>query len=571
MKKKRKLKLIVILIFLVSALFLIQSASALTANSSNYSVSMFGTGMATGNPSSANYNSTILSESKGTARNAESSSLTANIGFFENTIYYRTVSITSYSISPRSATIGSTIGLYISALNYQSVWAKITSPNNQIQTLTLVNNQYVYFLPSPSVVGRYNVIFYANSSTGAITSVVDYFDLTEQTTPTPQPSSRGGGTTTIIEKCTYIWDCTPWSICSEGKHKRECRNIGACTGTEGKPSEEINCSEALFDISIKLKEIKLTENKTLSFDIDLTEKTGIEKIDVYIKYSIIDKNNTEIFSQIETKAIKGDLSYQRGLEEIKLAEGEYTLRVDILYGYLQRAFAEQKFKITKEGEIEIPEEKPSISGILNKNKNYILIILLTLIFILFLIPRLLIFIKDLRTKPEYLKKLKTRFFIIGVLVLLILFIAFLKLNILGGIIGIINIEKISRWFVGLLVILFFIGIFYLIIYILKIKKEKSHVIKFPSKTKPTIQENRVSSLIKKEIYSESGDKIGKINNIYLQENKIYGLMIKVNKKLSKKIKKITVDYKHVKSVSDVVIIEERVLDYLKKNHKSDVV
>lgn len=327
-------------------LFCVQGVFALTANSSNYSVSMFGTGMATATPSSINYNSTILSEARGTTRNAENDLYTVNVGFFDNVGYYRTVSITSYTIYPTSAVVGSTIGLSISALNYESVWAKITSPNAQVQILNLINGGTVDYVPSPSVVGTYEVVFYANSSTGAIASVVDSFEFTAQVVvpPVEQPSGGGGGTT-IIETCAYNWDCIPWSVCSDGKQKRECKNIGTCTGNESKPIEEMQCSESLFDIILKFKEIGLTQNETLKFSVELTETKGIEKIDVHIKYSIIDSNNNEIWSQIETRAVQGNLSYEKEMSEMKLKDGNYILRVDILYGNLQRAFAEQKLTI----------------------------------------------------------------------------------------------------------------------------------------------------------------------------------------------------------------------------------
>ncbi|MBU1103504.1 MAG: hypothetical protein KJ600_03040, partial [Nanoarchaeota archaeon] len=298
-KVEKNLVLIILILFI--AIFFIQNASSLTANSSSYSVSMFGTGMATATPSSASYSSVSLLEDKATTRNAESSAYTGNIGFFESVSYHRTVSITSYSISPTSAVVGSTIGLSISALNYQSVWAKIIAPNSQEQTVDLVNGQTVNYLPSPSIVGTYSVTFYANSSTGAIASIVDSFELTEQAAETT-PSSGGGGTTTITENCTYIWDCTSWSICSDGKQVRVCKNTGTCVGTEGKPIEQRVCSDALFDVTLKFTDLVITENNTLEFNVDLIERGGIEKIDVQIKYSIIDKDNNEIFSQIETKA-----------------------------------------------------------------------------------------------------------------------------------------------------------------------------------------------------------------------------------------------------------------------------
>ena len=462
MRKEEKIQLIII--FLVSTLFLINSVSALTASSENYSVSMFGTGIATGNPSSENYNSTALSTTQGTTRNAESDSYTVNLGIFNNTSPYSTVSITSYSISPNSAVVGSTIGLYISALNAQAVWAVITSPNAQVQTLTLNNTNFVYYLPAPSVVGTYAVVLYANSSTGTIASVVSSFELTAQTTSPSGgggSSSDGGETTAIIEKCTYLWNCSPWGLCAVGKQKRECKNTGTCNGTENKPTEEMQCSETLFDIILNLKNIQLTEDRTLKFNIDLTEKKGVEYINVYIKHSIINKEGYEIFSQIETKTIKENLTYEKEIKEIKLTDGEYTLKIEIVYGYQQRASAEQKFKV-ENGKIEIKKAR------LRFNYNTLLTILIGLIMLINLIGAyrlLFIFKKNKYPIKSEKTSIKKKYFIYGQLALLIfaLLAITLKTNITGKIISnlssysynwrLILISSIIILFIVLLVIL----------------------------------------------------------------------------------------------------------------------
>ncbi len=336
------------LVLLLLFILLIEGSFALTASSQSYSISMFGNGIASGDSSSGNYNAVYLSEGRGTTRNAESSSFRGNIGFFEDNIYYRTVSITSYSISPDSVVIGSTITFSISALNAEQVWAKITPPNSQEYILNLVNGQSVSHLPIPSVVGVYQVIFYARSSTGAIASVVDSFELTAQSglgnSGIGSGASSGGGST-IIERCTYNWDCTPWSVCSNGVQRRTCVNIGTCTGIQSKPIEETTCSEALFDISLRLDDLSVDEDGSIKFNVDLTEKIGVEKIDVHVKYSIIDSDDQEIFSQIETRAVQGKLSYEKVIDDLNLVDGNYILRTDILYGNLQRAFAEQSFII----------------------------------------------------------------------------------------------------------------------------------------------------------------------------------------------------------------------------------
>lgn len=544
--------------------FLVQYVSALTANSSDYSVSMFGTGLAAANPSSANYNSTALSEAKGTTRNAESGTYTGNIGFFENTTYYRTVSITSYSISPSSAVVGSSISLYISALNYQSVWAKITSPNSQEQTTSLVNNQFVVYNP-PSLVGRYSVTFYANSSTGAIASAISYFDLTEQTTTPSGGGSSGGGTTTIIEKCTYNWDCTPWGVCSEGKIKRICINVGDCTGTESKPKEEIECPQALFDVSLKLKDIKLSEDRILNFSINFMEKMTMEKIDVHIKSSIINKDGYEIFSQIETRAVQGNLSYEKEIDEIKLVDGEYTLRVDILYGNLQRAFAEQRFEITK-GKIELKEELSFQKTLefLKVNLAYIVVILLVLSGVIltrsyasFIYKRdgaIVKFSETIKSKGKYLAYLLFGLLAIGFL------ITIYKLDITGRIVG--NLLSNRGTFLPLIIIIVlalliifrkrFVLVLEKIIELLSGISDKNK--KYPS--------NSILGLMNKKVYSENGHYIGKVNDIIIENNKIESLKINIDKKYKFKARGISMSYRHVKNVSEVVIIEEKIYENL---------
>src|SRR3989338_2517727 len=344
-------KIIITSLFFV--ILFIQISSSLTGVSNSYSVSMFGNGIVNGKGYSENFNFTFLSETGGTTRNAESSLFTLNIGFFENTQYSRTVSISSYSISPRTTVVGSTIGLSISALNYQNVWAIITSPNSQQQTLNLVNGQTVNYVPSHSVVGRYEVVFYANGSTGAIASVLDSFELTQQVSSGSGSSGGGSGGTNIIQRCNYNWDCTPCSICSENVQIRLCKNIGTCVGNESKPIEEMQCSESLFDIGLRLGLTDLIDKNNLKFNINLTEMIGVEKIDVHIKYLIIDENGYEVFSQIETKAIEKNLFYEKTLDNLNLVNGDYILRVDILYGNLQRAFAEQKFAISNQDGLEV--------------------------------------------------------------------------------------------------------------------------------------------------------------------------------------------------------------------------
>jgi sporulation protein YlmC with PRC-barrel domain len=70
------------------------------------------------------------------------------------------------------------------------------------------------------------------------------------------------------------------------------------------------------------------------------------------------------------------------------------------------------------------------------------------------------------------------------------------------------------------------------------------------------------------VYGADGQKIGKVREIYLEENKsrIYGWLIKVDKNNAKKIKKknILVRHKHVESIKHIMILDKRVSEHLEK-------
>ena len=77
---------------------------------------------------------------------------------------------------------------------------------------------------------------------------------------------------------------------------------------------------------------------------------------------------------------------------------------------------------------------------------------------------------------------------------------------------------------------------------------------------------RLKDIMGKEVYAENGDKIGKIKEIYLEKNKVYGWLIKPDKKISRKLrkKKLLIRHKYVKSIGKIMIIEEKVAEHLDK-------
>ena len=79
--------------------------------------------------------------------------------------------------------------------------------------------------------------------------------------------------------------------------------------------------------------------------------------------------------------------------------------------------------------------------------------------------------------------------------------------------------------------------------------------------------NSVKGLINKKVYSESGHYIGKVKDIILGENKIENLKIKVDRKHNFKTKGMIINYKQVKSAGEVIIISEKVLEYIENYEK----
>jgi len=553
MKQLKKNLIYLIIIFLVFT-FLINGVSALTANSSSYSVGMFGTGMATATPSSINYDSNVLTEPQGTTRNGANDQYTVNIGFFDNTTYHTTVSITSYTIYPTSAVQGSIMRLSISALNAQSTWTVLTLPNSTEKTISLTNNGDIYYTGND--VGIYTVTFYANSSSGSLASVIDIFEITPPVSPVTSPSGGGGGGTTRIEKCTYVWDCSSWSICLEGEQIRQCKNLGDCEGNKGKPMEERICSDALFDVALEFKDLIITGDNTLEFNVDLIEQEGIDKIDVQIKYSIIDKDNNKIFSQIETKAIQGELNFDKKLKELKLMDGEYILRTEILYGNLQRAFAEQKFEI-KKGELGVPAKVFT---------NELLIIFGSVIIILMLIIFILMKIRKKKagkpkTHREYkskikhnLKRIKSKNFLIILVGFMLTGLLFIRGNSMTGfVIGSASVVG-NNW--NILGFVLIIGMLGLLVFVYR----KKIIEKIETKRMNKHSKDSLRGLIKKKVYTEEGKYLGKVDEVILGKNKIDSLRIKLEKK--QKVKGIVVKYQDVKSIGHIVIVDGEILEKL---------
>lgn len=494
-------------LFCIILLLFVASGVAAQAESSNFSVKMYTLGVqgSTIEGDSLSAKQFLTAFQSGT-NGASNDVYIVNIGFFGNATTYSTVSIDSYSISPRSSTYnpeGVIVKVGISANKARAVWLRIMLPNGSGELIDLNNDGYAYY--TAYLTGRYNITFYANHSSGAIASAVDYFYINS---PVQNPSGGqegGGGGGGGSQSCKYIWDCDPWSVCSaDGKQVRVCRNTGTCTGTEGKPVETRNCSESLFDVILDLSTLEITMNETLTFNVDLTQTKSVDKIDVQIKYSIIDWSGREVFTQVETRAVESNINYQKILDELRLPAGSYKLVVDILYGNLQRANAEQTFTVT--------EEQAALALEKSSNKIY--------------------FLKSVLIATYYI--------LLGIGIVLLFGLALLTVKILG----VADLAEKAVQSVQSLGSVFS-------------KPEADNLLSYQTGKKVYSEEGMFIGKVSDIYVNESSVIYGWVIKVPRE----------IRKKIGKK--KILIRQKHVISIKDVVIIDECVRDFLYRGYDGD--
>jgi len=76
--------------------------------------------------------------------------------------------------------------------------------------------------------------------------------------------------------------------------------------------------------------------------------------------------------------------------------------------------------------------------------------------------------------------------------------------------------------------------------------------------------NSIKELIKKRVYSESGDYLGKIEEVILKGNKIESLKIRLESKKKIKTKGVIINYDNVKAIKRIVIIRDFKKDEIKE-------
>ena len=384
-----KLSLLIIF-FLIS----IQVVSALTAESSNYSTSLFKAGIATSNPSSIEYKATTLATAESGTRNAQSDNITTNIGSFNNTVPYPSVNTTA---------------------------SQSESDNSQ--------------------------------------------------------NNSGGGSSSQV--CNYLWECSEWSVCINGEQTRICLDKGSCDGQVGKPIETQICEESPLNVILNLKNLEITEANQIRINVELTQTRNAEKVDVQILYTIYSENSKELFKQTETRTIETGIIYNKVFNEIKLIEGNYKFRIDILYGNNQKTYADEDFTIKQDFIAQKSENTLNNKRALSNTIRNITLVMIIAMITSLMIARIY--------SREYQEK----------------------------------------------------------------------------------RNNRLTSTTGKKVYTENGYKLGKIGEVYLNGSQIYGWLINLDSKISRKHqhKKIIIKQKDVVSIKDVLLIKgdlESILEQLKK-------
>ena len=66
----------------------------------------------------------------------------------------------------------------------------------------------------------------------------------------------------------------------------------------------------------------------------------------------------------------------------------------------------------------------------------------------------------------------------------------------------------------------------------------------------------IADLIDKKVYTESGEYIGKVEEVILKKNKIETLKIKLDKKKKHKVRGLLLRYSSVKAVKRIIIVRD---------------
>ena len=380
-------------------------------------------------------------------------------------------------------------------------------------------------------------------------------------TPSPGGGSSGGAS------CTYNWQCTSWfpAICPESEmQERICVNRGTCGGINGMPNQTQTCeylghSEPLFDIYLSLEDKykEICAGSKIKSNIKLENYAKVELLDAFMTYWIVDGNNKLIAELKDTRAVEKETSFNI---EMKIPEssfeGTYKLYAQINYNGNKTAMAGETFEILSQDECAILSSKYF-------NWNYLIYsgIAVLIAGIGYILLRTFKKInkkqgvhKNYRSKiKENLRKIKGKHFLMFILSISLITMFFITGNKLTGFVVGSASAVSNNWNIFGFVLI--VGIFGLISFVYR--KKIIEVLQNRGKKYPA---NRLIGLINKKAYTESGDYLGKVEDIFLKENRIDCLKIRFDKK--HKVRGVVISYKHVKSVGKIVIIQCGILEQI---------
>ncbi|HRZ86050.1 MAG TPA: hypothetical protein P5277_04720 [Candidatus Paceibacterota bacterium] len=308
-------------------------------NSSNYSFNMHTLGSAAGIPQGILYSArTLTTAFQSGESNTSGLNYSANIGFLGNsTGRVLAFSINSYTASPVFINQGETVNLFISASSASSLWASITRPDLSVQNVTLTNNADTSY-SNTTLIGRYNVSFYAQNSSGSIINSSTYFTVIETAATiipsTNQTISGGGGS----------YECIKNSDCKDGK---SCFNH--------------KCVK-LFDIKIISIESPIKPSTFFNFIYYIKGMADINN-DVIVEFWL-EKDNKRYTAGQDTIYMG---SFEEKTEKAQLflpdeaLEGVYSFYVKVYYGNYS-ALSYRVIQVNKKGAVQFIESSSEEKG-----------------------------------------------------------------------------------------------------------------------------------------------------------------------------------------------------------------
>jgi len=204
--------------------------------------------------------------------------------------------------------------------------------------------------------GVYGGVDTVNNVVWAITTHFSIFGIFGTTVTTSGGSSggsgggsSGGGGSSCTYSSNYNWNCSDWSICTNGKQTRTCNLKNNCGTSQGRPSTEKVCSASsqLFDIKLELEDSTIETSNKLSSIIKF-ENFGNVPTKVDLTYKILNRNGDEVYLDKGEITVTTQETLRKNFENLNLAGGKYNLVLTTVYGANVTDEFRQEFTVGKQ-------------------------------------------------------------------------------------------------------------------------------------------------------------------------------------------------------------------------------